>query len=138
MYVDELLTVAELAIVVGDALSKVDVTGLTLTFLVDEGSTEDRDLASTLDGEVDVVSRAGETLAVPVEVAFDIISKGTGLWNSQLTVVVAEDLVKVDLSVAPLAIATLETGPEDVAVVDTDVLSRVVESHCAGWLVERL
>ena len=58
-----------MAIVVGDALGKVEVTLLVVALLVAERGTEDRDGAIALDGEVDVLSRAGEALAVPVEVA---------------------------------------------------------------------
>jgi hypothetical protein len=41
-------------------------------------------------------------------------------------------LVEVDLGVVPLAVGGLETSPEDVAVVNANVLCRVVEAHL-GW-----
>lgn len=45
------------------------------------------------------------------------------------TVVVAKDGVEVELSVNPLALAVVETGTEDVAVIDADVLGREMERH---------
>ena len=39
-------------------------------------------------------------------------------------------VVKVDLGVVQLAVSALEAGLEDVAVLNADVLSRVVERHC--------
>jgi len=56
------------AVIVGDALGKVEVTLLIVAILIAERCTEDRYGAVSLDGEVDVLSRAGEALAVPVEV----------------------------------------------------------------------
>lgn len=52
------LTVVEVAIVVGDTLRQVEVTFLTVTLLVSEGGTEDRDRAIALDGKVDVLGGA--------------------------------------------------------------------------------
>jgi hypothetical protein len=47
-----------------------------------------------------------------------------------LTVVVADVVVEVDLCVIiPLAFGGLETSPQDVAVINTNVLSGVVEGH---------
>jgi hypothetical protein len=57
------------AVVVGDALGKVEVTLLVVALLIAKRSTEDRHGAVALDSEVDVLSRTRETLAVPVEVA---------------------------------------------------------------------
>jgi hypothetical protein len=38
-------------------------------------------------------------------------------------------VVQVNLGVIPLAIRTLETGSKNVAIVDTNVFGRVMESH---------
>jgi hypothetical protein len=40
-----------------------------------------------------------------------------------LTVVVADELVEIDLSIYLVAISVAEPGPEDMAVVNTDILS---------------
>tara|TARA_R110002003_G_scaffold48_18_gene4084 strand:- start:39448 stop:39627 length:180 start_codon:yes stop_codon:yes gene_type:complete len=45
------------------------------------------------------------------------------------TVIIADMVVQVNLGVIPLAIRTLETGSKNVAIVDTDVFGRVMESH---------
>ena len=45
------------------------------------------------------------------------------------TVIVANALVEVNLSVVPIAVGSLEASPEHVAVVDADVLGGVVEGH---------
>lgn len=63
------LTVAEVAVVVGDALGQVHVALLAVALLVNEGGTEDGNGAVALNGELDIVGRAGEVLAVPEEVA---------------------------------------------------------------------
>jgi hypothetical protein len=47
----------------------------------------------------------------------------------ELTVNVADMLVEVDLGVVPLAVGGSETSPEDVAVVNANVLCGVVERH---------
>lgn len=65
----ELTAVRELAIVVADALSQVEVAVLAVALDVHKGSTQNGDLAIALDREVDVVGRAGEALAVPDKVA---------------------------------------------------------------------
>jgi hypothetical protein len=43
--------------------------------------------------------------------------------------------VEINLSVIPLAVGGLETGLQDVAVVNVDVLGGVVESHFEEWMV---
>jgi hypothetical protein len=79
---------------------------------------------------VDVLGRASEALAVPVEVAYCRVSADVhGLNQVQHTVVVADIVVQVDLGVVPLAIGPLKAGSEHVSVIDTNVLGRVVERH---------
>lgn len=58
--------------------------------------------------------------------------------EGQLTILVAQVLVEVDLSVVPVTALSAETGLEDVVVLDADVLGRKVERHgCRrGVLVE--
>jgi hypothetical protein len=79
---------------------------------------------------VGVLSRLREVLAIPLEVACRIVStKHVSAVMMLHAVDVADELVEVDLSILPRAISLLETGPQDVAIVDADVLGGVVESH---------
>lgn len=64
----------KLAIVVADALGEVEIALFTLAILVEQGSTEDGDLAATLDGEVDILSGRREVLTIPEERACRFIS----------------------------------------------------------------
>ena len=59
----------KVAIVVYDALAQVDVASLGIAISVEEGSTEDGDVAVSLKRELDVLGRVGKALAIPVEVA---------------------------------------------------------------------
>lgn len=77
----------EVAIVVDDAFAQVDVASLTVALLIPEGSAEDRDVTVSLKREVDILCRMGEVLTVPEE----------------MTVVVTNVVVEVDLSIVPLA-----------------------------------
>jgi hypothetical protein len=56
---------------------------------------------------------------------------GTEWKRARRTVFVADVVVKVDLSVVPLAVSPLETSTEDMVVVDADgaFVGRVVETH---------
>lgn len=52
-----------------------------------------------------------------------------------LTVLVADELVQVNLGLLPLAVDALQAGAEDVAVLEADVLGGVEEvaGHGCGW-----
>jgi len=60
-------TVLKCAVIVADALTKVEIMFLAIALAVDQGSAEDRDGTLALDGELDVLGRAGEVDAVPVK-----------------------------------------------------------------------
>lgn len=53
------------------------------------------------------------------------------------TVLVTDVVVKVNLGVLPIAVGTLQTGPQDVVIFDTDrsIFGGVVERH--GYRLER-
>ena len=127
----------EVAVVVDDAFAQVDVASLTIAVLVHEGGAEDRDVAVSLKCEMDVLRGIGEALAVPDEVAYCRSVWVVLYLNANITVVVADVLVEVDISVVPLAIGPLETGSQYVAVLDADLLSCVVEGH-VGWCLRSL
>jgi hypothetical protein len=59
----------------------------------------------------------------------DVSDEHWGEFQGLFTVVVADVLVEIDLGVLPLAITALEAGPEDVAIVDANILGGVVERH---------
>jgi hypothetical protein len=62
-------TVREVAVVIKNALAQVEITLVTIAIAVKEDSAKNWNLAVTLDGEVDVLSRVGEALTVPEEAA---------------------------------------------------------------------
>ena len=66
-----------------------------------------------------------EILSTPLEVAFASVRAciANQEFEGTLTVVVANELVEIDLSIHLLAVRVLEASPEDVSIVDTDVLS---------------
>lgn len=103
----------ELAAVVGDALGKVDVMPVDIAVHVGETGTENGNVLVTLQLEGDTLGAGGEVTTLPLKEA----------------VVVAKDGVEVELSVNPLALTVVETGTEDVAVIDADVLGREMERH---------
>jgi hypothetical protein len=52
---DQSHTVLEVTIVVANALTEVDVTGLAVALAVEKGGAEDRNVTVTLKGELDVL-----------------------------------------------------------------------------------
>lgn len=55
------------------------------------------------------------------------------------TVLVADAAIEIELGILPVTVAILEATPQDVAVVNADILGRVVEAHCEmGRLGESL
>jgi hypothetical protein len=125
-----LLTVDEVAIVVAEALAEVEVALLSVALVVAYARAEDWDIVA-LEGEADVVGRVAEALSIPEQVACSsqsAVSQRSN-WRSRGTVVGANVVVQVDLGVVVLSIAPLETSSEDVAIVNANVLSRVVERH---------
>jgi hypothetical protein len=50
-----ILTEAEVAILVGDALAEVDVASLAVAINIPQGSTEDGNVTVTFKGEVDIL-----------------------------------------------------------------------------------
>jgi hypothetical protein len=122
-------TVVEVAIVVDDTLTQVDVASLTVALLVPEGGAEDGDVAVSLKCEVNFVGGMGEALTIPDEVACCRLVRA--VLNSSVfhTVVVADVLIEIDLSIVPLAVGLLKTSPQDMAVINADIFGRVVEGH---------
>lgn len=56
-------------------------------------------------------------------------TSSTASLKGKHTVIIADACVEVNLRVVPFAVSGAETSPENVAVVDADVLGAVVESH---------
>ena len=50
------------------------------------------------------------------------------------TVVVAQELVQVDLGLVDIAVGVEETGPEDVAIIDADVLESALANLDAAQI----
>lgn len=55
---------------------------------------------------------------------------GHEISGELLTLVVTQHLVQVELGVFPFTIDVLETGTENVVVIDADVFGGEVERHC--------
>lgn len=81
-----------------------------------KGGTENGSAAAALDIELNVLGFLGEVLATPYKATFRI----------------ANEVVEIDLSVLQVPIDVAKAGPQDVAVVDTDVFGGVVEAHGDG------
>ncbi len=58
-----------------------------------------------------------------------MVQRGRERLRRALTVVVSDELVEVNLGIDLLAASLVETSPEDVSVINTDVLGRGVEVH---------
>jgi hypothetical protein len=71
----QILTKAEVAVLVGDALAQVDVASFAVAIHVPQGSAEDGNIAITFESEVNVLCRVGKAFAVPDEVACTMSAK---------------------------------------------------------------
>lgn len=103
---------------------------------VGETGTENGNVLVTLQLEGDTLGAGGEVTTLPLKEACgdkpSATDKRQATWPGDRmgpTVVVAKDGVEVELSVNPLALTVVETGTEDVAVIDADVLGREMERH---------
>ncbi len=120
---NDVLTEVEAAVVVSNTLSEIDVSIFEVSVQVPEAGTENGGSAA-LDGEGDVLSAVGEVLSSPLKGAFLVVSYGFAEQrrHCQHTVVIANELVEIDLGIDLVAPRVAEAGPEDMAVVNTDVL----------------
>jgi hypothetical protein len=66
------LTVGEVAVVVAEALAKIEVALLSVALVVAYARAEDWDIVAALELEADVVGRVAEALAIPEQVAYSL------------------------------------------------------------------
>lgn len=52
---ERLLTILKVAVIIANALTKIDVAGLSVAFAIEEGSPENRDLTVALDAELNIL-----------------------------------------------------------------------------------